>query len=240
MIAVFSSTAIVQFIVMAIIIVLFLMAGVAYMPWKDERLAQFDNSISVIVMICTVCGIGLLHLSVEKDFYIRDDSEKAQKAKELIQGRINSFSLLLALSLGAAAFLFFVLFCYCLRWMKYSTNIAEKEAAAQQALLSRYLIVAHHEEFQNQLTRFLQSGTHVDLRSFDTFVENMEARCGATEGNGTKRGTTKRLRVSMSNPTVPSVQKLRISMIEADTHEMPEEVRSSWKAATENAMESSV
>jgi uncharacterized membrane protein len=206
LVAVVSSTAIDQFIIMGVVMVAFLTLSSAYMPWKDERLAQFDNAVSLVIAFAICCGIGFMHLLTVKEFYSRDTSERAREVREDSDARLAIFSALLLSALGLAAFLFFVLLVYCVWWGKHTDRLAKEEGEMQKMLMERWTVTLKHDDFLAQFNRYIETGTEHDIRSLVELLDNMQRRLGGVDGLGaispqlratiSKSGGKQRLRMS--------------------------------------------
>ena len=186
--------------------VAFLVLSSSYMPWKDAQLAQFDNTVSLVVTFAVCCGIGFMHLAAVKEFYSRDTSEQARAVTEDSDARMATFSYLLFSSLGLTAFLFVVLLIYCVWWAKHADRIATEEVAMKEMLLERWTITLKHKDFLVQLNRYIETGTHRDVECLVDFLNNMQARFGGVNGLGdippelaaSIRKTSSRARLRMS------------------------------------------
>jgi len=242
LIAVACAKAVDQFISMGVIMVFSLMLTSAWMPWKDARLAQFDNAISFIVVFSTCCGIGFMHLATEESLWARDTSDVAVQARQEVQKRMAMFSVLLGINLGGAALLFIALLLYCGYWMKNMKSLGEEDQRRARLILEQFELVRANADFTHHFRRYVETGTHYDLCALTSFIGHMITRCGGDEmlGDMSKelqedkkaRQTTagKRLRFSVSpGAHVQGNSKARASLIHAGDQE-EEEVR----AITEN------
>ena len=198
MVTVVSSTAVDQFIMMIIVMVFFLVFAALFMPWKDERLAQFDNLVSVIIIFAACCGIGFMHLQTQKAMHQRDPTERGAKMMADLDQRMGMYSILLGMALAIAFFLFCGLVGYCLWWVQ---NMKRRTALEQEKIgfvIERYGAIKEHPLFDTQFKRFVETGTHYDIRSLVTFLDEMQSRVGGMEGLRKSARASKRLRVSVA------------------------------------------
>jgi len=202
-IAVISSTAVDQFIMMAVILMIFIVCGFAYMPWKDPRLAQFDNAVCMCVFFAINCGIGFMHLNFQKQSYDRDTSETALKAVKEIDARIYVFRMLLIATLLVVFLLFASLVVYCIWAMKYMAKLDAREAARHELLAGRFneLFDLAGSDVKPHFLGYITTGTHYDVMNIKVFLDNMEERIGISGGpdssGGSASRSSKRLRLSV-------------------------------------------
>merc|ERR1711964_806451 len=108
---------------MGMTMVIFLMFTAAFMPWKDERLAQFDNLTSFMVVIACSCGVGIVHLGTQLD--IAEAAGDAKKATAL-SARKSVYQALLTAAMAVALASFFFLIVYCVWWTKNMGRMQKK------------------------------------------------------------------------------------------------------------------
>ena len=225
-IAVISSTAVDQFIMMGIILMIFLASGFAYMPWKDPRLAHFDNAVCMCVFFAISCGIGFMHLNFQKKSYDRDTSETALKAVKEIDSRIYVFRMLLMATLAVVFLLFASLVVYCIRAMKYMAKLNAQEDARNELLAGRFneLFDLDGNDVKPHFLRYITTGTHYDVMNIKVFLDNMESRLrisGGPDSSGgsasTSASRSTRLRLSVDGSGAPdSSKKKRDDVFAAD------------------------
>jgi len=166
--------------------VVFLVLSAGFMPWKDKRLAQFDNSIALIVVFASTCGLAFTHFTVQMNYYGQDTSEAAIHAKEDAQYRMSIFSYVLYAALALVGCLFAALVIYCAHWMKNMDKLAKEEAVGNDILVQLWLETVNHEHFPEQFGRLIATGTYCDIQALNAFLGNLQARL---EIGGLKKST---------------------------------------------------
>jgi hypothetical protein len=179
LVGVISSTAVDQFAMMGVIMIVFLVGSLQVTPWKSIRLAQFDATISCIVIFATICGTVFTHYSVSVAYFEGDDSEVAAKVDA--ETRTAVFRNLLLASMGVAALLFVLLVCYCVWWMKNTVTLTADAAKANAHLVERFQVTIRHEHFLEEFKRLIATGTYHDIDSLNSFLDNLQARLAGSE-----------------------------------------------------------
>jgi signal transduction histidine kinase len=178
LIAVISSTAVDQFIMMGVTMVIFLVLSSGFMPWKDVRLAQFDNAMSFVVVFASTCGLAFMHFTVQSEYYATDTSEIAIFAREDAQFRMEVFAYLLYAAIGVVLALFTALLAYCAWWMRHMDKLSKEDAKANDLLVERWQVTLNHEHFHLEFGRLIATGTYHDIRALNYFLDNLQARLG--------------------------------------------------------------
>lgn len=181
MVAVISSSAVDQLIMMLVTMVVFLVSTASFMPWKDKVLAKFDNTTSFVVVIAASCGIGLQH-----SVGVRDSAIAAQASAEVAMAdkKISAYSMCLVLTIMLAFTSFIALLSYCVWWIKNMAKITERDDLKKTVFVERWNVLVSHPGFMEQFVGFVKTGTYHDIATLNMFMDNIQERLGGVSGMG--------------------------------------------------------
>ncbi len=166
--AVISASAVDQLVMVNSSMVVFLVFTALFMPWKDENLARFDIITSSIVIFATSMGIGYMHLGVIRQGAV------TQAARAAVDVRLGVFRTLLLLSLIIAFSSFGLLLVYCIWWSIHRVRLGKQEENSHNLLVEKTQLIVRHSKFQEQLRRYIETGTYNDIKSLNLFLVNIQ------------------------------------------------------------------
>jgi len=181
MVAVASASAVDQLIMMGVIMVVFVVSTASFMPWKDQRLAQFDNATSFAVILACMSGIGLTYLSDK-----RDDAIAAQDSlvAEDVEQRMKGYKIFLVAPLVVAFVSFVGLFVYCVWWIKNRVTLAKQEGERNMLLVEWCHVIVTNPQFKQELVEFINMGTYYDIQMLRKLMSDLHDRLGGTSSFG--------------------------------------------------------